>query len=94
MVAVSKALFITDKIMECHQAAQRLFGDQYEDKTKGIRDAMQDLKDKTGCSNVAAGMAVLEFMETKNMMCSMLIMLVSAVMFDMISEEIKESEVT
>ena len=90
MVAVSKALFITDEIMVCHQAAQRLFGDQYEEKTKGIRDAMQDFKARTGCSNVAAGMAVLEFMETKNKLDSMLIMLVSAVMYDMVSEEIKE----
>ena len=86
MVAVNKAVFITEKITECYQAARRLFGDEYKAKTKGIRDAMQDLKDKTGCSTVAAGVAVLEFMEEKNKMGSMLIMLVSAVTYDM-SEE-------
>ena len=86
MVAVSKALFITDKIMDCHTAARRLFGDQYHGRTKAVREAMQDLKDKTGCSNVAAGMAVLEFMEAKNKLDAMLILLVSAVMYDMVEE--------
>jgi len=89
MVDVNKAAMIMLRITECYQAAQRLFGDQYKEKTKGIRDAMQDFKDKYGCSNVEAGLAVIQFMENKNEGSSMLIMLVSAVVYDM-AEEINE----
>lgn len=86
MVAVNKVIFSTERITECYQASKRLFGDEYKEKTKGIRDAMQDLKDQTGRSTVAAGIALLEFMEARNKMDSMLIMLVSAVMYDMAEE--------
>lgn len=90
MVTVNKAIFITDKITECYQAARRLFGDEYKEKTKGIRDAMQDLKDKTGCSTVESGLAVLNLLEQKKDLDAMGIMLVSAVTYDMC----QESEVT
>ncbi len=90
MVAVNKAIMITERITECYQAARRLFGEQFKAKTKGLRDAMQELKEKTGCNNVEAGLELLRFMEKKNKMDSMLIMLVSAVVYDMA----EESEVT
>ena len=90
MSDIRDALFITEKITECHRAARRLFGDKFKEKTKGIRDAMQELKDKTGCDNVTAGMEVMKFMEKKDQMSAMLIMLVSAVTYDMAND----SEVT
>lgn len=86
MVDFNRAIFITERIEECYLAAKRLFGGNFDERTEPIRVAMQMLKDKTKCSTVAAGQAVMEMLKRRGDLDAMGIMMVSAVIYAM-SEE-------
>lgn len=73
---------IAERIAECHVAAKRLFGEKYTEKTKAIRDALQDLMSH-GCNAVSAGLHMMAFMKEKGMLNGMAIMLVCAVVYEL-----------
>ncbi len=77
-----KAGFIANKIEECHRAAKALFGNEFEQKTKPIRVALQALIEK-GCNTAGAGLMLLKLLKKKGDLDAMGIMLVCAVIYDM-----------
>jgi len=81
---LQRGFMIIEKIEECYRAAHRLFGNEFTQKTKAIRDAMKDLVNKGGCSTVSAGLHLLEFLkDKKGYVDGMEVMLVCAVTYDM-----------
>ncbi len=86
---LERGYMIAGKIAECHQAATRLFGNRFAEKTKPIRVAMQELMDKSGCDEVSAGLAVMRMLKEKGNLDAMGIMMVSAVTYAMCEEKPK-----
>lgn len=78
VVNFEKGYLVAGKITECYQAAKRVFGSNFNEHTKPIRVAMQDLMDKSGCNEVTAGLRLMEFLKDKNKLDSMTIMMVAA----------------
>lgn len=79
---VERGCLIVEKVFECHEAAHKLFGEKYTEKTQDIRDALQDLM-KHGCNATSAGLHLLHFLKGKGKLDSMAIMLTAAVIYDL-----------
>lgn len=83
---IERGCMIAERIAECHKAANKLFGDQYTEKTQAIRDALQDLM-RHGCNAVAAGLHLLDFMKERGELSGMAIMLVCAVVYELVETQ-------
>jgi len=91
-MGVSKAGLIAEKAAECHTAAQKLFGEQFKEKTEPIRLAMTDLIQKTGCPVSEAAYHLLSMLEKKGDLNAMGKLLTLAVMADLIIEKERRGE--
>jgi len=81
-VDLERGVMIASKIEECFEAAMRLFGNAFREKTKPIRLAVDDLMKQTGCNAVSAGLAILKLLKEKDRQSAMGTMLVCAVVYD------------
>lgn len=82
-VNLEQGLVIADKITDCHEAAVKLFGDEFREKTGPIREALNALMDGFNCSAVTAGLELLLEMRSRGDLNGMAIMLICAVVYDL-----------
>lgn len=83
-VNLERGFMVIQKIAECYEAANRLFGRNYIEKTKGIREALKCLMRESGCNEVSAGLAILHELKENGHQSSMGTLLVCAVVFELI----------
>jgi len=81
-VNLERGYMVANKIAECHEAAIKLFGEQFHEKTKPIRLALNELIEKSGCGAVGAGIHLLKFLKEKGNLNAMAIMMTCAVVYD------------
>jgi len=82
-VNLEQGFMIADKIADCHEAAIRLFGDEFCENTQPIRAALNALMDGFNCSAVTAGLDLLLEIRSRGDLNGMAIMLVCAVVYDL-----------
>ena len=86
-VNLERGYMIAYKIAECHDAAKKLFDDQFHEKTKPIRLALEALMEKSGCDAVEAGLHLLRFLKEKGDLNAIAIMMTCAVVYDIRSKD-------
>jgi len=82
-VNLEQGFMIADKIADCHEAAVRLFGDEFHEETEPIRAALNALMDGFNCSAVTAGLELLLEIRSRGDLNGMAIMLICAVVYDL-----------
>ncbi len=81
-VNIEQGYMIANKIADCHEAAIKLFGENFHEKTKPIRLALDALMAKSGCDAVEAGLHLLKYLDDKGEMNPMAVMMTCAVVYD------------
>ncbi len=81
-VDLDRGCMIAGKIAECHEAANKLFGDDYHEKTQPIRSCLEELVEKLKCGPISAGIELLRFLKEKGDLNAVSIMLVCAVVYE------------